>query len=438
VVLSRRATTLVPALLVPDEQTWTMAGRDPVRLGFEPVAAPAAAQRVLVLDGISETLQRALDEVVDTLPPDVRPFGHRAHHREEHHGGEQDHGHHGNDDGHADHGNHDAHGGHGGHDHHDMMAIVGEPSADGLVMEPIELELGPLVSPLPGGIVVAVTLDGDVVAECDVSATLVNDGASAPDALAPASWRVALSTARELAEAVPVAASDRWARVAAVEVERALSHTAWLRALGRLLGWPELVARTSRAVAALTDAADPVSVNALRAAQGAVARVAALLDDSRRLRVRTAGRAHITHDRALALGLRGPLARACGLRKDARLGDPLYERLGFEPVVREEGDALARTLVRADEAVVSVGLAVGALEASGGRSDPLPVPRSPAVVEGPRGPLQAVMDSPEPTVAALGHDAALSVAGKAAVGSEWAAALVGLASFDLSPWKIRA
>jgi hypothetical protein len=61
--------------------------------------------------------------------------------------------------GHGVHGGHDAmygghdamHGGHdamhGGHDamhggHQDMMAIVGEPSADGLVMEPIELRSG--------------------------------------------------------------------------------------------------------------------------------------------------------------------------------------------------------------------------------------------------------------------------------------------------------
>jgi len=112
-----------------------------------------------------------------------------------------------------------------------MMAIVGEPSADGLVMEPIELRFGPLATPLPGGLVADVTLDGDVVAESAVRALLGRgDGgpASGTDWLSPVACVAALAAAAEAAEGRPVSPEHRWQRVAAVELERALSHLAWL------------------------------------------------------------------------------------------------------------------------------------------------------------------------------------------------------------------
>lgn len=50
----------------------------------------------------------------------------------------------------------------------------------------------------------------------------------------------------------------------------------------------------------------------------------------------------------------GPTARASGVDNDVRTADPYYRQLGFEPVVRDEGDALARCLVRADELLQSL------------------------------------------------------------------------------------
>jgi hypothetical protein len=395
VVLSRPATGLVPALVVPDEQTWTMAGTDPASLGVEPVFAAAAVRRVLTPDEVPDALVGPLADYLDGPPPE-----------------------------------HAAHAGHEHHDHHDMMAIRGEPSADGLVMEPIELRYGPLGTPLPGGLVADVTLDGDVVAECELAALLVvDDPAAVPDRLAPTAWDIALTEAR-----LPL--DDRWRRIAAVEVERALSHTTWLRSFGRLLGWPKLVERTSRAVTTLIEA-QRLNLAELGQARSELDALGDFVRGSHWLAWRAGGRAHISADRARELGLHGPVARASGVVDDARLNHPLYERLGFEPVIRAEGDALARTLVRASEAAAAVELAMRALEA-GVLSDALPPASDPAIVEGPRGPLHARLDGSRWHLDAPGQAAALTAAGACAVGAEWAAALVGLASFDLSPWRVGA
>ena len=418
-VLSRSATAPVAALIVPDEQTWTMSGHDPASSGLEPVFAAARVRRVLVPERLPEVLAEPLERLLESLPPGVeRPASTRP--------SLDGHGHH---EGHGGHHDHEAHD-HGGHDHQDMMAIVGEPSADGLVMEPLEFRFGPLGMPLPGGLVAVVTLDGDVVAECEVTALLAAD-AAIPDPLASQAWQAALAGAHEAAVGVPVAPAERWHRIARVEVERALSHMAWFRAFARLLGWPALVERTNVAIAAALEA-QRLSGPALEHARSGLQGLADFVEGSRALRWRAAGRAPVSSRRARELGLHGPLARASGLAVDARLDDPHYRRLGFEPVVRSEGDAFARTLVRVREAVGSVDLAIRALQAAtaGGLAD------APSTVEGPRGPVHAHFDGPHRHVSAPGAAAALAVAGEAVIGAEWAAALVGLASFDLSPWRV--
>jgi Respiratory-chain NADH dehydrogenase, 49 Kd subunit len=427
-------TALAPALVVPDEQTWTVLGTDPATLGLEPAFAVGKVERVLLPSSVPLPLAEPLSAYLALVPEGVdveeRPLAlptgepeplhighhehdsaahdddgshdahpehrahkghhdrdqHAAHGREGEHAGHPGHGAHGGHGGHGEHAGHGEHHDHGGaHDHHAMMAIVGEPSADGLVMESIDLRYGPLGTPLPGGLAVDVKLDGDVVAEASVRALLH----SFTDPLAPEATK----------------APAGWEGVAAVETERAVSHLAWLRAFARLLGWPRLVDACRRAIAASDD---PV------AAGTAVDAVVALVDGSRWLRVRTAGRGNVGADEARATGLHGPNARASGLADDARTHDPRYRALGFEPVIRIEGDALARTIVRAHEARAALRLAAAALDADD-------EPPAGAAVEGPRGGAA---------------DAMRDVAGQAMVGAEWAAALVTLASFDLSPWDV--
>jgi hypothetical protein len=389
-------TAPAPAIVVPDEQTWTMAGVDPAGLGVEPVFDPAAARRVLLPDRVPEALAGPLRDLLAALPSRAVPDASRLAFA-----GDVDpdaadkHAH----EGHGEHDHHGGHDDHGGHDHHDMMAIVGEPSADGLVMEPIELRFGPLGTPLPAGIVADVTLDGDVVAACEVSALLVSH--DPPDLLAPKAWDRA----------------THGGELAAAEVERALSHTAWLRAFGRVLGWRTLVERAGAALRPVI-AAQSLRPPELAAAEAALTDLARFVERSRRLRWRTEGRARVSERDARTLGLPGPAARASGVADDARSDDPHYRRLGFEPVVRLEGDAWARTVVRAAEAAAALRLASAAV-ADGGPSD---VPRGP-VVEGPRGGLRAT-------------GSLLVAAGATAVGAEWATAVVGIASFDLSPWRV--
>ena len=446
---------VTPAFVAPDEQTWTVAGTDPASLGLTPAFAPGRARRALVADRVPEALIAGTADWITRLPAGI-PIEERslrdlpgepvtavvepgpAGADEDEH---RRHGHE-HDDHHQDH--HDDHGhGHGG-GHHDMMAIVGEPSADGLVMESIDIRFGPVATPLPAGLVIDVTLDGDVVADAKVEATLTQTGPSravpgTPDLLAPLAWRAALEAASG-----DLPAGDRW--IAAIEVERAVSHLAWLRSLGRLLGWAPLVDRCTRALSSIAEphlalsapSGSPRTTAAERlgAATDAVQRVAALVDGSRWLRRRTAGRAALSAEQVHDHGLRGPVARASGVDDDARSGDPRYRRLGFTPAVRHEGDALARTRLRAHEAAMALELAVGALRAAGERAGTVAADVGTLVIEGPRGPLRATHSRAGWTLTAPGAAAARAAAARSMTGLEWSTALVAVASFDLSPWTV--
>lgn len=442
---------LTPAFVVPDEQTWTAAGADPAALGLTPAFAPGRARRALVSDRVPEALSAGIADWMTRLPaeisieerslrdlpgePATAALGSgpaNAHgHEHEHH--DHDHTeHHAHDHGHA----------HGG-GHHDMMAIVGEPSADGLVMESIDFRFGPVATPLPAGLVIDVTLDGDVVADASIEATLTRTGPSTavpgtPDLLAPLAWRAALEGASGGSRE-----ADRWIGLAAIEVERAVSHLAWLRSLGRLLGWAPLVDRCTQALSSIAEAhlalsapsgpARTTPADGLGAGTRAVQRMAALVDGSRWLRWRTAGRAALTAEQVHDHGLRGPVARASGVGDDARGDDPLYRRLGFTPAVRHEGDVLARTRLRAHEAAMALELAAGALRAA---SSAETADVGNPVVEGPRGPLHATYSGGAWTLASPGTPAARAAAARSMIGLEWATALVAVASFDLSPWTV--
>jgi hypothetical protein len=531
VVLSPRRPALARALIVPDEQTWTMSGADPAGEGLRPVFALGHADRLLVPEVLPVPLNEALRSRLAELSGGVevgtrrlpglegQPVApvlaraevgaaggpgnasgggdtHGAAARHEHnptsehpseespdmaHAAEQGqpeaHVGHGGDEGDQQHSGHDVSskgGGHdhdrdghemhdadqgmhgGGHnmqgDHGDMMAIVGEPSADGLVMESIELRYGPLGTPLPGGLAVDVTLDGDVVAESTVQA-LLSTGVSAPgtpsvpDLLTPVAWTLAIEAGAE----GQVRASP-WRGVAALEAERAVSHLVWLRALGRLLGWRLLVERCTLAIDGMLTLAHDLArrdedrserasseLSALERASARAHGVAALVRRSRVLRLRTAGLGPVTSEHAQRVGLRGPVARASGLADDGRAGEAVYDPLGFEPVVRSGGDAYARTLVRAEEAQESLRLAGAALRAEAdGTSTSAPFLAPGKAVEGPRGPIHAEQHADGWRLAAPGTDEVLRTAGEAMVGAEWSAALVALASFDLSPWRVGA
>lgn len=392
---------LAPALMVPDELSLTMWGYDSAALGVEPTATPGRAGRLLLPEPLPGPLTAAVAQLREQLPvgavEDTVPVPLSAGHEPPPEAA----------------GVSDPHD-HSEHDHGDAMAITGEPSADGLVMEPIEFEYGPLATGLPGGLLLAVELDGDVVSECRVQATLSAEEGQLLDPLAPAT-----SSA--------LSAEQGWLGLAAVELERALSHVAWLRSMGRLLGWLPLVERSQTAVTALL-AAEP------RAASRAVKQVLELVEGSSALAMRLSGRGCVRGTEAAEL--HGTNARAGGAVRDARDSHPLYADLGFEPVIEAEGDALARTRVRACEVAHALELALRMSERQAGSARlPQALEGSSVALEGPRGPLVRTNHDVLP-LTAPGGAAALVQAGRAAVGLEWAAALATVASFDLSPWRL--
>jgi hypothetical protein len=306
-------------------------------------------------------------------------------------------------------------------------------------MEPIRLSYGPIGTPLPGGLVVDVTLDGDVVAESNVRSLVGADQATdLPDLLSPVAWALANDRGG-------TASTDPWLRIAAIEIERTVSHLAWLRSLGRLLEFQPLVVRCTAALGTLLVSRrvlprQDVTKEWLQAAVGRgdlddcrerLEHLVGWLDRSRSLRWRLSGRAVISRARARELALRGPVARASAIDDDARTADPLYEELGFRPIVNSRGDALARTRVRGEEALSAIVLAIDALQLDYvGAEAPPAEARAPVAIEGPRGPIAALSRSPATAAATARRAAADSM-----IGSEWSAALVGLMSFDLSPWS---
>jgi hypothetical protein len=427
------------ALVVPDPAFWGSVGVDVGATGLHPVPAAIEADILAVADAVPEPLAAAVAELGPRVGGAVRilegaglaglPARDLLAGGGEDHGAEHSHEGHGGGEDYAGHEGHDGHSGDDGHDHHDMMAVTGRPSSDGLVMENAEAEIGPVSAALPTGLVVRVTLDGDVVCSCEIEAQLAGP-ASRPDPLA----RAAIAWARARASGGLTGAQVA-RHVAAVEIERARSHTLWLAAFARLLGWPEVDELARSAAAPLIEAhrrltvvagdggADLVDLGPERDLE----RLASRLARSRHLARRTRGRGRLGAEESRERGLAGPVARASGLDDDLRSTDRAYRELDFEAMVADQGDARSRALVRVEEAVHAWSLARRALDAG-----ELPVDQGP--VEGPRGPISYDRDSP----VAAGAAESRQVAAELAAGHELARALVVISSFDLSPWRVGA
>jgi hypothetical protein len=230
---------------------------------------------------------------------------------------------------------------------------------DGLRLDAVSLAVGPFFPRLPPGLTLAVQWAGDVVVDASVEPNpfVVGD----PDArdLAP----LLRPFVRALTE--PVA-------IAELELARARSHLRWL---AEALTAHGLDALGSRALALATGLGPDDA--------GPVRRLGRLIDWSQVLRWSTKGVGRIDAEALAGLGA-GPVARASGLAEDARLDDPAYGQLGFQPVVQDAGDggdggdAPARWRQRLAEVLQSLDLAA---RAGDRRAEPR------GVVESPRGRL---------------------------------------------------
>lgn len=259
------------------------------------------------------------------------------------------------------------------------------PDRDGLRLDVLPLSVGPFFPRFPAGLILEVSMAGDVVIEGRV--------ADSPFIGSPMS-SAAGPFLRALSEPVPVAE---------IELARAREHLRWASDALVTQGLHALAMRMLRLAAAVTPD-DATTVRAI----------------ARRLRLLRvpqwsgAGVGRLAPELFTGLGL-GPVSRAAGLNEDARTVDPAYVALGFEPIVMRAGDSAARWDMRLAEAAQSLELARRAGDRRTGQT---------GVVESPRGYLRPD-DAP--------FQRLQSLVPTLLAGLEWGDAVTTLVSLDLDP-----
>ena len=256
---------------------------------------------------------------------------------------------------------------------------------DGLRLDVLPLAVGPFFPRFPPGLVVDVTLAGDVVVEASVGGPSIAAGDASPRP-------VLRPFLRALDEPVPIAE---------LELARAREHLRWLCDALIAHGLEALGVRALR-LAATVGPGD----------SRAVVRLARLVRATQVLRWSTRRVGVLAADDLTGLGA-GPAARAAGLAEDVRLEDPAYRDLGFTPVLEAGGDAAARWVVRLREAAQSLDLAGRAGRRTTGLS---------GRVESPRGRLER---SSAPSTRLL------DLLPRALRGAEWGDAVATIVSLDL-------
>lgn len=250
---------------------------------------------------------------------------------------------------------------------------------DGLKLDYLPVRIGPLFAPFPPGLALDVNLHGDVIQQAAL------ENFAAPSTSGRSIFDKAL---RE-----PVAIRD-------MEVARARSHLRWLSDAVDVAGPNSLSTRILK----LAERVRPGDHE-----------VIGYLERSLRRRGfigwNTRGIGNV-QDGALA-GITGPVARASGSALDGRLDDDSYRRLGFEPVIQDEGDARARWVQRLREAAQALELADRAGDALAGGSH---------LVESPRGVLTRD----------VGPSAGLTkLVPSLIAGMEWGDAVTSIVSLDI-------
>lgn len=274
----------------------------------------------------------------------------------------------------------------GGRPYGRPMPMTG-PDRDGLELDRLPLRIGPFLAFLPPGLKVDVVLQGDVLQE----ATLAGDPFGAREPFAdPVGGPLDADDPFRLA-------LDRPLPVADLEVARARSHLRWAASAVEHHGLD--ATRVRRLASSLT----PGDTRAVR-------QVRRRWERNPTLRWAMEG-VGVTDPDRLEGRLTGPVPRAAGLAVDARRDDPAYRSLGFEPVIREGGDAWARFLLRLDEVEASLDIAARAGDETARTG----------VVEAPRGTIGS----------APGPDAWTDVLSELLPGLEWGDAVTTIISFDL-------
>ena len=268
------------------------------------------------------------------------------------------------------------------------------PDRDGLELDQLPVRVGPFFMPFPAGLVLDVTLQGDVIQEAIVPGNAFS-GAAPPKRLTPFT--------RALTEPV---------RIAEIECARAEHHLRWLAALLYLHGLDALGRRALALAIEVRLGATPDTLAKVRALR-------VLLERTRGLAAATADIGRLP-DEVIHGGGLGPVARAAGVAEDARIDDPAYVRLHFTPAVRgptgQVGDARSRWRQRLAEVEQSLAIALQAGDAATGGGG--------IAIEGPRGAMMIGV-GPSSTATLLGCLPALLA------GMEWGDAVATVMSLDL-------
>ncbi len=265
------------------------------------------------------------------------------------------------------------------------MADLG-PDRDGLRLDVVPVEIGPFFARLPAGLVLDLSVAGDVIVEAKVASASLGVEREIQMGAARSPFIRALSG--------PVA-------IAELEVARARDHLRWMAGALHAQGMPSLGVRALR----LAHEVQPGDGDQVRNFGRWTARTGlfhwSLPSGAGRLAPDLPG-----------MGL-GPVSRAAGLPEDLRLADPSYQALGFAPRVLDADDVGARWRLRVEEAAAALDLAARAGDAFAGLT---------GMVESPRGRLTPG-DAPS--------DRAIALIPRLLEGLEWSDALAALVSLDL-------
>ncbi len=323
-------------------------------------------------------------------------------------------------------------------------------STDGLPMEWVEVPFGPFFPGLPGGLLLTLTLDGNTVAGSTARSMIENTDLfqflsadttdligqlAGMDPLAPVAYQLLACHAVENAAGIEVSADTAHACIGALERERIASHLGWLALFGQQtgLGW---LPRRAASLQLRVQHADLQQIMALRPELAALVK---WMQRTPLLKSRTAGIGELAHD----VVLRGPVARAAGIKDDVRSTEKAYTSLGFSPAGHKGGDVFSRLQVRLDE----IGHSLTLIEAAGAIELPALAPvgdlsgQGEATVETARGMarLQLTLDKGQVVATSLETPSThhLKLIGPLTEQQELGDALVAVGSLDLSPWEIR-
>ena len=261
------------------------------------------------------------------------------------------------------------------------MAMPDEDLRDGLALDAYTVRIGPFLPQLPPGLVLELTLQGDVIQNAKVTRPPL-----------PLSAAVTAPFRRALREPVPVAALER---------SRAAHHLRCIARVLVLLQLPAQAARCQRTAQNIECGASP-DLEGLRNTLNRSGAFAAI----------PAGLGQL--DQHVAEPLGGVPLRAAGQPVDARTRLASYRAYGFHPLTQCDGDARARVRQWLDEARQALALATRAQAA-------LPA-AFPEGFEAPWGILPA--DGRQPQLAYCFTDLLR--------GLEWGEAMLLIASFDVA------